>query len=95
MFNKTVAIISIYLAQKLSEYPKENLIPIYHPEVSPLTYTHILIEKFRGLQDYIYGAYSLSQFYTLCWFLSKYWSRITLNNPSTYVSVTTENIDTS
>ena len=94
-FDNTVTVISIALAQKLSEYPKENLIPSFHPEVSSLSYSHVLIERFRNLQDYIHGSRSLSSIYTFCWFLSRYWYRRYKNNPSTYVSDTTKNIDTS
>jgi hypothetical protein len=94
-FSNTVSVISITLSQKLSEYPKENLIPSFHPEASPLSYTHLLIERFRELQDYIYGSRSLSLIYTLCWFLSRYWYKNNKKNPSTYVSDTTKNIDTS
>lgn len=94
-FSNTVSVISIALAEKLSEYPKENLIPSFNPELSPLSYTHLLIEKFKDLQGYIYGSRSLSQIYTLCWFLSRNWKRSSKNIPSTYVSDTTENIDTS
>ncbi len=95
MFNNTVDFISIVLAKKLSEYLKENLIPAFNPETAPLSYVHVLISKFIGLQDYIHGSQSQSQIYTLCWFLSRYWRRGRVNIPSTYVSVYEKNPDTS
>lgn len=93
-FNEAIERISLSLTERLSHYPKEDLIPSYRPETPILSYVHTLIHKINELQIFLHGLRGANLCETLCFFVQEYWSHKTELNPSTYVSVSREPPDT-
>ncbi len=93
-FNEAIERISLSLTKRLSHYPKEYLIPSYHPDTPVLTYVHTLIFKINELHIFLHGLKGNKRYDTLCFFVQEHWSHNTTLKPSTSVSVSIAPPDT-